>query len=263
MEINYNMIIKYLTPAEIISKNEINPLPFNHFKLNKFNYLNFLTSNNFIDSIIYLISNEHFYINPDEMDKSRNEFIKQIKLNTTDITSIKQICKFFKINILILSEKINLYSSENIIDLSLPFIILYHSNNNYYPVYQDNKFIFFYQNSPIEQLLEEDLVVNFTNYQFLDDLNQIIDLILNDGKSIDNTINKISTKINNKDIIDKIDDNINNKIFINNENLDKLEKLKKTTKNNLIIEILQKDSSLKKTNLNKLKKNDLINLLIS
>lgn len=241
MELSYDTIIKYLSPkANYQKKIEINSFDnINKYELKNFKILNFSSENSLLDSIIYILMNEYFFLNQSKMRNSRNDFIKQVNLNNK-FTYLKDICEFFKINILVLSEQINIYSCENIIDLSLPFIILYHMEDHYYPVFKNQKNIFFYHNSEIEDLLDKNFKVNFEDYQFLDDLNQIIDIIL-----------KNNIKAPKQD-----------EIFTNNINLQDYEKQRKKTRKILINDILSKNSDLNKSNLNKLKKNDLIELFL-
>lgn len=254
MELNYDMIIKYLSPNKIIKSNKIQVQQFDKYNLDKFKFLNLYSPNSLVDSIIYLLDNDNFFINQEQMEKSREEFIKQIKLINNNL---KDICKYFKINIIILSDQINIYSATSIIDLSLPFVLLYNIDNSYYPIFKENKKVFFYQNSEIEKLLDSDFQVNFDNYQFLDDLNQIIDNILNKPINIEKT--KKSNQIIKENISEK---KCNDNIFTTTNTIQDLEILKKKIKKELILDILEKDNSYKKSNLNKLKKNDLINILI-
>ena len=198
MELNYDMIIKYLSPNKIIKSNKIQVQQFDKYNLDKFKFLNLYSPNSLVDSIIYLLDNDNFFINQEQMEKSREEFIKQIKLINNNL---KDICKYFKINIIILSDQINIYSATSIIDLSLPFVLLYNIDNSYYPIFKENKKVFFYQNSEIEKLLDSDFQVNFDNYQFLDDLNQIIDNILNKPINIEKT--KKSNQIIKENISEK------------------------------------------------------------
>ena len=219
MELNYDMIIKYLSPNKIIKSNKIQVQQFDKYNLDKFKFLNLYSPNSLVDSIIYLLDNDNFFINQEQMEKSREEFIKQIKLINNNL---KDICKYFKINIIILSDQINIYSATSIIDLSLPFVLLYNIDNSYYPIFKENKKVFFYQNSEIEKLLDSDFQVNFDNYQFLDDLNQIIDNILNKPINIEKT--KKSNQIIKENISEK---KCNDNIFTTTNTIQDLEILKK------------------------------------
>lgn len=249
MNVNYDLIIKYLSKKKLnITKeksiNIINNLEDNiskiekfknkyHNELEEYSFLRFKSDNNLVDSIIYLLNNEKFTLDKKIMEKNRNEL-----LNLLDDSNLPNICKYFNINILLISDQIELYSSSNIINLSLPFILLY-KENNYYPLFLNEKRIFFYQGSEIEDLLDKDFVVNYDNYQLLDNTNEIIDQILD-------RMNDKETKSND--------------IFINSNNLEYLEKIKKYKKVDLINEILNK-SDYKKSNLQKMRKDDLIRLL--
>lgn len=249
MNVNYDLIIKYLSKKKLnITKeksiNIINNLEDNILKIEKFknkyhneleeySFLRFKSDNNLVDSIIYLLNNEKFTLDKKIMAKNRNEL-----LNLLDDSNLPNICKYFNINILLISDQIELYSSSNIINLSLPFILLY-KENNYYPLFLNEKRIFFYQGSEIEDLLDKDFVVNYDNYQLLDNTNEIIDQILD--------------RMNDKEIK-------SNDIFINSNNLEYLEKIKKYKKVDLINEILNK-SDYKKSNLQKMRKDDLVRLL--
>ena len=249
MNVNYDLIIKYLSKKKLnITKeksiNIINNLEDNiskiekfknkyHNELEEYSFLRFKSDNNLVDSIIYLLNNEKFTLDKKIMAKNRNEL-----LNLLDDSNLPNICKYFNINILLISDQIELYSSSNIINLSLPFILLY-KENNYYPLFLNEKRIFFYQGSEIEDLLDKDFVVNYDNYQLLDNTNEIIDQILD-------RMNDKETKSND--------------IFINSNNLEYLEKIKKYKKVDLINEILNK-SDYKKSNLQKMRKDDLIRLL--
>ena len=246
MEINYEMIIKYLSPSKAVKKSKTEIKSFDKYDLDKFRYLYFNTDSNLIDSMIYLLSNDNFYINQTKMVESRNMFLKQLKIDENDNNLIKKICNYFNINVLVLSDEIYLYSGKSIIDLSLPFILIYSKDDTYYPVFKEHKKIFFYQNFEIESLLDRDFKVNFENYQFLDDLKQIINKILE------------NEKIETTDECTKAE-----QIFTSNSKVEEYEQLKKKTKKDLINEILEKKGyDSKKSSLNKMKKNDLINLLV-
>jgi len=244
MEINYELIIKYLSTNKIRKNNKTEIKLFSKYELDKFKYLHFTTDNNLIDSMIYLLSNDNFYINQTKMKESREMFLKQLDLEENDNRTIKKICKYFKINVMVLSEEIYLYSGESIIDLSLPFILIYSKDDTYYPIFKEHKKIFFYQNLEIESLLDRDFKVNFENYQFLDDLKQIINKILEKNVKPSNEIVKTE------------------QIFTSNSKIQEFEKFKKKTKKELITEILEKSIDSKKSSLNKMKKNDLINFLL-
>lgn len=246
MEINYELIIKYLCKSESkVEKKITKPKEKNNFmyfqeELNEMFYLDFNFENSFLVSIIFLLNNEKFYIDNSKMSDSIDEMLNE--LNLTNDSNIKvNICKEFNINILLIGDELKLFSYRNIIDLSLPFILLYEKDNEYYPIYEKNRKVFFYHNSLVENLLDNEFKVNHDDYQLLDDIEYIIDDILK--------------KETNEVLI--------NNIFTNESIVNNMESYKKMKKSELIDKLLDSNTSLKKSKLNKLKKNDLIKILLS
>lgn len=249
MHINYDLIIKYLSQNKDNKKNKIlnednfkssieNLEKTKYYILNNFSYLRFKSENNLIDSIIYNLNNDKFTLDKNIMNENRKNLLKLL-----DGDTFIDICKYFNINIIIINEQIELISKNNIIDLSLPFILLY-NNIDFYPIFLKDKRLFFYQDSIIEELLDNDFIVNHENYQLIDNIEYLIDRVL------DNTKEKVNDKVNDK----------MNNIFINSNNLDYFDKVKKMKKAELINSLMDKED-YKKSYLVKLKKDDLIKLL--
>lgn len=238
MEINYDLIIKFLSKSNKIKK--LKPeerSDFKYFKslLKNKSYLKLDYDNSILSSIIFLLNSDKFYFNEEKMFKSIDEFLNELEIEYNDDILIN-VCSFFNINILIISDKLDLYSSKNIINLSLPFILLYKNDNKYNPIYENKKKLFFYHNSIVEDLLDNNFNVNHDDYQLLDDVDMIIDEILEKRES--------------------------NNIFTSNNQINNLDNYKRKKKNELIEILIVKDLKLKKSNLLKLKKTDLIKMLL-
>ena len=246
MEINYDLIIKYLCSnlknkenkkeLKIENVKSEEPKECNNFKyfssiLDNELYLDFDYSNNLISSIIFLLNNDKFFFDRYKMNMSVSEFFNETHiLNNNNI--IVNICEYFDINILVVSDRLKLYSYNNIVDLSLPMILLY-KLDDYYPIYNKDSFIYFYHNSIVEELLDNEFDINHDDYQILDDLETKIDSIL----------------LSNK------------KIFASNNELNNLDNYKKMKKKELIDKILE-NNDYKKSYLQKKRKSDLIKMLL-
>lgn len=242
MELNYQLIINYLSNNVKIkkSKNVTEIKNFNFKEINDLKMLKFYSENyddSLIESLIYLLDDNHFFLNNSKMKESCINYKTELLINNNDEenTIIIKTCNYFKINLIVISNKIKLFSSTNIIDLSLPFILLLKKEMHYYPIFKEEKKIFFYYNTFIENLLDGEFETNFIDYQILDDLNQIID----------NIIKKENT------------------LFINKNKINVVTQLNKKTKKELIMDILEKKIDSKKSSLNQMKKNELITLLIT
>lgn len=225
MEITYDLILKYLCNKKYNTKKIYNDLENKETQFNNFNKLEFCNKENTLKQSLNILI---------DYDESNDTFSDEELLNN--------LSEKLNLNILVLSNNNKLYSPKNIIDLSLPFILL-HYDKYYSPLYQNDKKIFFYNDEDIEEILDEKIKVNHNKYQFLDNYEEIIDDILNKPK-ITNT---------------KID----NKLFVNEDEVKDYQDYNKLTKAKLINLIMEKNTNYKKSQLNKIKKNDLIKMLLS
>lgn len=255
MDITYDYIISYLCDKqikdveeieEIGEKNNFSKLVYKDLlKDYKYFYIkNDIKINSILGSLIYLLNIEDFYVD-EKILNSCEKMIEKLALERYDDEKelLKELCLKLEINIFVLDEKIELYSGKNIIDLLNPCILLYKKSELYYPIFSSKKVYFYQTDDIIENLLDLDITINFNNYQYLDNYEQIIDNILK----------------NNKKNIKK---NISNNLFIKEDSINLIEQYKKMTKNILVEKILENDTSNTKTKLLKIKKADLINLLL-
>jgi len=244
-QITYETIIEYLKEKKISfslgsSKKEIvNPI----LKNNNFVYYGLPDFSNeldyFLGSLIFCLNKEDFLDNENFDDK-----MKDLKLFLRDNNiseNYLEIIKFFKINVLIVTkDELFCLPCNNIVDIYLPHILLFYQDNKFYPSTIDNKELLFYNES-------EEFVSNYyenspkifknlyKNYQILDDIEESINNFL-----------KVESKKND--------------CFINESEVEKIQNLNKLKKVELIEHILSK-SDYKKSELNKMKKSDLIKLL--
>lgn len=241
MEINYDLIIKYLCNTKK-EKPVVKPTEKKDFKyfvddLKKMSYLDFSFENSLLVSIIFLLNSDKFHFDECEMENSVEEMLNELDLDN-DKNLMINLCKKLDINIIVIGEELKLFSFRNIVDLSLPFVLLYKKSNRYLPIYDKSRKVYFYHNSIVENLLDNDFKVNHDDYQLLDDMECIVDEIL----------------------VNKSNDNV---IWFTNDNIvNNMEKYKKMKKVELIDKLLENDDSLKKSSLNKLRKNDLIKMLL-
>ena len=245
--LTYEVIIEHLGKInfekKILKPEEIN---LDNIILKTLKYLKYDSHNSLLDSIIYLLNNENFHFDKN-IKREREEIKEELDMKSNDSNDIfDTLCDYFEINIIVSKEcdkEYYLYSNNSIIDLSLPFILLYHEKDAYYPIYNDNNKIFFYHNSVVEELIENCLEKNVLNvnhdeYQFLDNINEIIDNILCENG-----------------------DGNEKSIFINNENIELVENMSKMKKKELIVEILKKNKTYLESDLTKKLKKDLISIL--
>lgn len=252
MELNYDYIISYLCKND---EKKIEPKFLNDFdisdidvsNLSYYFYYNNCSFDSILNSLIYILNIEDFYFDESKNIDSRNKMINQLSLENND-DLFSELCKKLDINILVLEEKIHLYSGSSIINLYNPFILLRKKDNIYYPICKDKKTIFYYQDKLIEEILESEINIEFEEFQLLDNLEEIIDDLLNNKKT---------------DYKEKNDNtNDTNSIFLKENTIDKLNILNKLKKSELIEKILEKNDNNTEQKLKRLKKNDLINLLL-
>ena len=256
-EINYDYIISYLcNKTQKINPEFLNDFDINDVKLDSLSYYYFNNSCSFdsiLNSLIYILNTDDFYFDELKLKDSRNKMINELSLDNDNL--LNELCKKLNINILTFDDKINLYSGDSIIDLYNPFVLLRKINNIYYPISENKKKVFFCQDIIIEKILDSEINITFEEYQFLDNLEEIIDGLLTKN-NIQDDINDDTNDIN--DIND-----INNNIFLKENTIEQINILNKLTKNELVEKILIKNNNYTKVKLIRIKKNELINLLLN
>ena len=277
MEINYNMIIKYLCNKSFennknsMTSSEHFPDEFkkifggNFFRLG---VLQMINNNNisFYSSFLTLIDDTFLTLTKDEEQNKIMSFInnlsninsnficketlnKYIKDKTSNIWIYELIVAKFKINFLIFDFKTNeihIIYYNNIIDPWRPFLLFAKNNNVWEPIYNNEKKLFSYNDIFIKNILN-------TGIKYYDGTIINKEYVLSDNiYEIMNINNKQNNNEQSLDVFTKEDSIEENKTEIMSES-----KLNKMTKDALINYMI----SLKMTPDIKMKKKDLISLI--
>jgi len=252
MEINYDLIIKYLVTKKntfnskkhILVNSNLFPNKFKELLQNKYYRYGINQNNGFYNAILTLLNKNFITYNNDEEIYEFNQLTKsisidEININIIDEKHIKYLADLLQINFLIFdfkTEIINLFHCENECNPYKPTVLIANYDNFYEPIISeiDNKKIFSYNDLNIKKI-----------YQLLNNkLNDNLDKILNEF--IPNQLN-----IENQTLF--IKQNIDNNFNENQLNKFKKEKL---------IEILDKKNIKINININKMLKKDIIKLIL-
>jgi hypothetical protein len=246
MEINYDLIIKYLTTIKntFVSKKHILvcsdtfPDKFKLFLQNKFyRYgIDQILTDNFYVSLLILL-NKHYLTYTIEEEQYEINKLKKIEITSNKL----DIIKILDINLIIFdfkNENINILHSDEICNPYKPTLLIAQYENFYEPIINeiDNKKIFSYNDLIIKNIYQ-----NVLPNKLKDNITELI----NEFKPLDN----IS------------EDSIKNKIFIKSDNLLNINesKLLKMTKKELQILL---DNKNIKINISKMLKKDIVDILL-
>jgi hypothetical protein len=298
MEINYEMIIKYLSPKDNnIFENKKNIMKFSsefpdlikdilgdkYYKfgvsqmIHNINY-SFYTSilTILIDDYITLMENEEIslinkffdelneYININKKTYDDN-FKKMLKNRETNILIMELIVKKFDINFLIFDFKSNeifCVFPNDVMNPWKPFIFLAKHNNNWEPIRTQDKKLFNYNDAIIKKILLSNSSIEIKYYDNIV-INKDYILLDNLPEIIENEfMSEDKSENSDNDKIEEDDEDIDidetNKTFIKDEI--SINKFKKMKKEELIEYI---ESHNKKVPNKKAKKEDLIKMIIA
>lgn len=227
MEINYNLIIKYLVTKKntfaskkhILLSSDLFPNKFKDLLQNKFYRYGINQNNGFYNSLLTLLNKDFIMYNNDEEIsevKQLSNHVQNININIINDNHIKYLCDLLEINILFFdfkNEEIKTMHCENECNPYKPTILIANYDEFYEPIMceTDNKKIFSYNDPIIKKFYQ------LYNIKLNEDLNKLLSEF--SPKKIDCEDDSTFIKIG--------DDNKFNEVELNKLKKDDLEKILK------------------------------------
>jgi len=214
MEINYNLIIKYLVTKKttfaskkhILLSSDLFPNKFKDLFQNKFYRYGINQTNGFYNSLLTLLNKDFIMYNNDEeicevKQITNNVHDVNVNINIINENHIKYLTNLLQINILIFdfkNEEIKLVHCEDECNPYKPTILIVNYDEFYEPVMceTDNKKIFSYNDPIIKKIYQ------LQNIKLNEDLNKLLNEFL--PKKIDQDLLLPDLQSTNKE---KLDDN--------------------------------------------------------
>lgn len=279
MEINYNLIIKYLVTKKntFVSKkhilvcSDLFPNKFKDLFQNKYYRYGINQTNGFYNALLTLLNKEFITYNNDEEIyefKQLTKSIHEININIIDEKHINYLANLLQINFIIFdfkTEEIKIIHCKTECNPYKPTILIANYENFYEPIiYEiDTKKIFSYNDSIIKKIYQ--LIDNKVN----EDLNKLLSEFISQNKLTSNKLESCvnedidcesseeqSPFIKQKTII-SIDEN--NKIIKKVNNVFSETELNKFKKEKLAEILCEKNINI---NINKMLKKDIIKLIL-